>query len=92
MTTGLHRYVQHPFYIHFLLLPVGLFLLTLNYLSLLVLVSYTTLWGPKSVIGWAREEEADLRRRYGADHQAYAARTGRFVPRLRPSRRRADYR
>jgi protein-S-isoprenylcysteine O-methyltransferase Ste14 len=49
ITTGLHRHVQHPFYVHFALLPVGLFLLTLNYLALLVLVSYTTLWGPKLI-------------------------------------------
>ena len=81
MTTGLHRYVRHPFYIQ--LLPVGLFLLTLNYLAVLVFISYNTLWGPKFITAWAREEEAEMRRRYGADHEAYAARTGRFLPRLR---------
>jgi protein-S-isoprenylcysteine O-methyltransferase Ste14 len=85
MTTGLHRYVQHPFYLQFLLLPVGLFLLTLNYLSVLVFISYNTLWGPKFIATWAREEEAEMRRRYGADHEAYVARTGRFFPRLRRS-------
>jgi protein-S-isoprenylcysteine O-methyltransferase Ste14 len=86
ITTGLHRYIQHPFYIHFLLLPVGLFLLTLNYLALLVLISYTTLWGPKLLTSWIREEEVELRRRFGADYEAYAARTGRYFPRLRRSR------
>jgi protein-S-isoprenylcysteine O-methyltransferase Ste14 len=85
MTTGLHRYVQHPFYLQFLLLPVGLFLLTLNYLSVLVFISYNTLWGPKFIATWAREEEAEMRRRYGADHEAYVERTGRFFPRLRRS-------
>ncbi len=83
MTTGLHRYVQHPFYIQFLLLPVGLFLLTLNYLAVLVFISYNSLWGPKFITTWAREEEAEMRRRHGADYDAYAARTGRFFPRLR---------
>jgi len=83
MTTGLHRYVRHPFYLQFLLLPVGLFLLTLNYLAVLVLISYNTLWGPKFITTWAREEEAEMRGRYGADYDAYAARTGRFFPRLR---------
>lgn len=83
MTTGMHRYVRHPFYLQFLLLPVGLFLLTLNYLAVLVLISYNTLWGPKFITTWAREEEAEMRRRHGADYEAYVARTGRFLPRLR---------
>lgn len=85
MTTGLHRYVRHPFYLQFLLLPVGLFLLTLNYLAALVLISYDTLWGPKFITTWAREEEAEMRRRHGTDYDAYVARTGRFFPRIRRS-------
>ena len=85
ITTGVHRYVQHPFYVHFALLPVGLSLLTLNYLALLVLVSYTTLWGPKLITTWIREEEVELRRLFGADYESYAARTGKFFPRFRRS-------
>jgi protein-S-isoprenylcysteine O-methyltransferase Ste14 len=83
MTTGLHRYVRHPFYIHFFLLPIGLFLLTLNYLALLVLVSYTMLWRPKPLTRWMREEEEDLRRRFGAEAEEYFQRTGRIFPRIR---------
>jgi protein-S-isoprenylcysteine O-methyltransferase Ste14 len=83
MTTGAHRYVRHPFYIHFLVLPIGLFLLTLNYLALLVLAAYTTLWQPTTVVGWMRLEEDDLRRRYGDEAEAYLSRTGRVLPRLR---------
>ena len=83
MTTGLHRYVRHPFYIQFLLLPVGLFLLTLNYLSVLAFISYNTLWGPRFITREADEEEAEMRRRHGADYDAYVGRTGRFLPRLR---------
>jgi protein-S-isoprenylcysteine O-methyltransferase Ste14 len=83
MTTGAHRYVRHPFYIHFVLLPIGLFLLTLNFLALLVLAAYTTLWQPMTVVGWMRQEEDDLRRRYGDDAEAYLSRTGRVFPRLR---------
>ena len=85
MTTGLHRYVRHPFYLQFLLLPVGLFLLTLNYLAVLVFISYNSLWGPRFITREADEEEAEMRRRHGADYEAYAARTGRFFPRLRRS-------
>jgi protein-S-isoprenylcysteine O-methyltransferase Ste14 len=83
MTTGAHRYVRHPFYIHFIVLPIGLFLLTLNALALLVLAAYTTLWQPMTVVGWMRREEEDLRRRYGDEAEAYLSRTGRVFPRLR---------
>jgi protein-S-isoprenylcysteine O-methyltransferase Ste14 len=83
MTTGLHRHVRHPFYIHFFALPVGLFLLTLNYLALLVLAAYTMLWQPTTVVGWMRQEEEDLRRRYGDEAEQYFSRTGRVFPRLR---------
>ena len=83
MTTGVHRYVRHPFYVHFVLIPVGSFLVSLNYLALLLLVAYTMQWEPKLLTSWMREEEEDLRRRYGAECKAYLARTGRVLPRLR---------
>ena len=83
MTTGAHRYVRHPFYIHFLVLPIGLCLLTLNYLALLVLAAYTTLWQPTTIVAWMRLEEDGLRRRYGDEAEAYLSRTGRVFPRLR---------
>jgi protein-S-isoprenylcysteine O-methyltransferase Ste14 len=85
MTTGVHRYVRHPFYLGFFLLPIGLFLVTLNYLSLLVLAAYTMLWQPRPVTWWMKEEDEDLRRRFGAEADAYIARTGRIFPRLRRS-------
>jgi protein-S-isoprenylcysteine O-methyltransferase Ste14 len=83
MTTGLHRYIRHPFYIHFFLLPAGSFLLSLNYLALLLFIPYTMLWEPRPLTSWMREEEEDLRRRYGAEAEAYLQRTGRVFPRLR---------
>ena len=83
MTTGFHRYIRHPFYIHFYLLPLSSFLISLNYLALLLFVPYTMLWEPKPLTAWMREEEDDLRRRYGEAGEAYLRRTGRFIPRLR---------
>lgn len=85
MTTGVHRYVRHPFYLGFFLLPIGLLLVTLNYLSLLVLAAYTMLWMPRPVTWWMKQEDEDLRRRFGAEAEAYIARTGRVFPRLRRS-------
>ncbi|HEX5936674.1 MAG TPA: isoprenylcysteine carboxylmethyltransferase family protein [Actinomycetota bacterium] len=83
MTTGVHRYVRHPFYVHFVLLPVGLFLISLNYLALLVLVSYGMLWEPTPVTSWMRGDERFLLEHYGSEAEKYFARTGRVLPRLR---------
>jgi protein-S-isoprenylcysteine O-methyltransferase Ste14 len=83
MTTGFHRYIRHPFYIHFYLLPLSSLLISLNYIALLLFVPYTMLWEPKPLTAWMREEEEDLRRRHGAEGEAYLRRTGRFLPRLR---------
>lgn|SRR5918994_899777 len=85
MASGAHRHIRHPFYIQFYLLPLGSFLVSLNYLALLLLIPYTMLWGPKPMTAWMREEEEDLRRRYGAEGEAYLRRTGRLFPRLRRS-------
>jgi protein-S-isoprenylcysteine O-methyltransferase Ste14 len=82
ITDGLHRYVRHPFYVHFVLLPVGLFLLTLNVLALLVLVFYTEFDEPVLLTREVRREESELQRRFGAEYAAYADRTGRFLPRV----------
>ena len=82
MTTGLHRYIRHPFYVHFVLIPMGSFLVSLNYLTLFLLVAYTMQWEPKFITSWMREEEEDLRRRYGAEAEAYLRRTGRVFLRL----------
>jgi protein-S-isoprenylcysteine O-methyltransferase Ste14 len=83
MTTGVHWYVCHPFYIHFVLIPVSSFLVSLNYLALLLLPAYTMQWEPKLLTSSMRKEEENLRRRYGAEGEAYLARTGRVLPRLR---------
>lgn len=83
LTTGAHRNVRHPFYLHFVLLPVGLFLLTLNYLSISLLVLFSEIWEPKLLTTEIDEEEAELRRRFGRSYEEYANRTGKFFPRLR---------
>jgi protein-S-isoprenylcysteine O-methyltransferase Ste14 len=83
LTTGAHRYVRHPFYLHFVLLPVGLCLLTLNYLSISLLVLFSEIWEPKLLTTEIDEEEAELRRRFGRSYEEYANRTGKLFPRLR---------
>ena len=62
---------------------MGSFLVSLNYLALLLLIAYTMQWEPKLLTSWMREEEEDLVRHHGAAGEAYLARTGRVLPRLR---------
>jgi protein-S-isoprenylcysteine O-methyltransferase Ste14 len=62
---------------------VGSFLLSLNYLTILLFVAYTMMWEPRSVTSGMREEEEELRRRYGGEGEAYLERTGGLFPRLR---------
>lgn len=83
ITSGLHARVRHPFYLHFVLVPVGLLLLTLNVLLFFVVLFYNTLDGPRSPLAIMKEEEATLLERYGEAYAAYMERTGRFLPRLR---------
>ncbi|MBI4415457.1 MAG: isoprenylcysteine carboxylmethyltransferase family protein, partial [Euryarchaeota archaeon] len=99
ITTGIYAYVRHPLYLAFVLFPLGLVLLTLNYLTLLLALSF---WfftdgdleacgrrGKLTFLPTAIEcEEEGLRRRYGEEYERYASRTGTLVPRLgRPQKR-----
>lgn len=80
---GIYAHVRHPFYLHFFLLPIGLVLLTLNALTLAILVAYLTMWGPTLPTTWMRQEEKELLQRYGQAYADYMARTGQLLPRLR---------
>ena len=76
-TTGPYAAVRHPQYLGFLLIMAGFLLqwptlLTLAMFPLLTL-AYTRL---------ARAEEREVRAEFGADYDAYAAHTPRFLPRL----------
>ena len=76
-TTGPYGTIRHPQYVGFLLIMAGLLLqwptlLTLAMFPVLAL-AYTRL---------ARAEERDVRAEFGADYDAYAAATPRFIPHL----------
>ena len=75
--TGPYAHVRHPMYTGYLFAFAGLFPLTLNLLALLSLLAIP------AQIAMARREEAGLAATYGAAYRAYAARTGRFLPRTR---------
>ncbi len=76
-TTGLYRFSRHPIYTGVLAIVVGIVIRSANLLIAAVGVVAFVFFAAK-----ARWEEDRLRERYD-DYDAYAATTGRFLPRLR---------
>lgn len=76
-TTGPYALVRHPMYTGYFFTFASLFPLTLNLFALLPLLVVP------AQIAVARRKEAALEARYGTAYRAYAARTGRFWPRMR---------
>jgi len=79
VTTGPYQFVRHPSYVAFPLATIALFLLSANWLLgvLGFLVTATV------SLSRAPIEETQLAERFGDRYRTYAARTGRFFPRLR---------
>jgi protein-S-isoprenylcysteine O-methyltransferase Ste14 len=85
VVVGPYRYVRNPMYVA----------------GLLVLLGQATLYGAVSLLWYAAGfalathlfvvgyEERTLRRRFGADYDAYRAAVGRWIPRLRPYQQHA---
>ncbi len=93
MTTGLYAYIRHPYYLSFILIPVGFLLLTLNYLSLFYFLAFTVGTNPDEecdregkftfITTEARCSEEGLKKIYGIAYEEYMEKTGRFLPKLR---------
>lgn len=75
VTTGLYRYIRHPFYSSLLFLAWGIFLKHLSWVGcLLVIVTAVLLFIT------ARREEAENTDYFGEPYRAYMKRTKMFVP------------
>ena len=77
-TSGPYARIRHPQYVAFVLIMLGFLL---QWPTLLTLVMF-----PILLVMYARlaiTEEAEMRTRFGAEFEAYAARTPRFLPSLR---------
>jgi protein-S-isoprenylcysteine O-methyltransferase Ste14 len=78
VVAGPYRYVQHPMYTCFLLMFAGFMLMTANCflggVGFVVVLIVMLLRTPR--------EERMLAETFGEDYLQYAARTGRFLPRL----------
>jgi protein-S-isoprenylcysteine O-methyltransferase Ste14 len=80
VTRGPYRYVRHPVYASFIAIALGTTLVFRSYvlLALSVVATVTSLW-------WADAEEKLLASPdgFGDAYRAYAANTGRFLPKLK---------
>jgi protein-S-isoprenylcysteine O-methyltransferase Ste14 len=77
VTTGPYAWVRHPFYVTAALLMAAATLLAANWLIGLLSVIVLALLAIRTP-----KEEAMLMERFGDAYRAYAARTGRFWPRM----------
>jgi protein-S-isoprenylcysteine O-methyltransferase Ste14 len=78
VTTGPYRWIRHPLYSGWAALLAGYSLLTANWFVALVWLAALT-----AVVRRTPSEEAHLLQQFGEAYRDYAARTGRFLPRLR---------
>jgi len=79
-TSGPYSRIRHPQYVAFVLILLGFLLQWPTLLTLLMFPILLVMYGRL-----ARTEEAEIRAQFGADFDAYAARTPRFIPLLRRS-------
>ncbi len=76
-TTGPYTTIRHPQYVGFLLIMAGFLLQSPTLLTLAMFPVLALAYGRL-----ARSEEREIRAEFGADYDAYAARTPRFIPHL----------
>jgi protein-S-isoprenylcysteine O-methyltransferase Ste14 len=79
-TSGPYAFTRNPLYFGSALLAVGLLIAALSELAAFLVIIYFAVVYPAVM----RKEEAELRARYGAAFDAYAARVPLFWPRLTP--------
>ena len=73
--TGPYARIRHPQYVAFVLILLGFLLHWPTLLTLVMFPILLVMYGRLAIT-----EEAEMRKRFGADFEAYAARTPRFLP------------
>ncbi|MBY0438850.1 MAG: isoprenylcysteine carboxylmethyltransferase family protein [Burkholderiales bacterium] len=74
-TTGPYARIRHPQYVAFVLILLGFLLQWPTVLTLAMFPILLVMYGRLAIT-----EEAEMRKRFGARFEAYAARTPRFLP------------
>ena len=77
-TVGPYARIRHPQYVAFVMILLGFLLQWPTLLTLVMFPILVAMYGRLAIT-----EEAEMRQRFGAAFDAYAARTPRFVPALR---------
>ena len=80
-TTGAYARIRHPQYLAFVLILFGFLLQWPTLLTLLMFPILLLMYGRLAIT-----EEAQMRKQFGAEFEAYAARTPRFFPKSRAAR------
>jgi protein-S-isoprenylcysteine O-methyltransferase Ste14 len=75
VTSGVYRYIRHPFYGSLLFLTWGIFFKNMSWIGVILLISITIL-----LIITARKEEAENITFFGGEYQEYMKRTKMFIP------------
>lgn len=78
VTSGPYQWVRHPMYTSFFAIILAFALLSANWLIAVVFVGGVTL----VMVSRVRKEETVMCSRFGAAYDAWAARTGRFLPKV----------
>ena len=73
--TGPYARIRHPQYVAFVLILLGFLLQWPTLLTLVMFPILLVMYGRLAI-----NEEAEMRKRFGAEFEAYAARTPRFLP------------
>ena len=81
--TGPYARIRHPQYVAFVLVLLGFLLQWPTLLTLVMFPILLVMYGRLAIT-----EEAEMRKRFGADFEAYAARTPRFLPSWRVGTKR----
>lgn len=76
-TAGLYARIRHPQYVAFVFIMVGFLLQWPTLLTVLMFPVLVAMY-----VRLARIEEREMRERFGAEYDAYAARTPAFLPRF----------
>ena len=77
-TSGIYARIRHPQYVAFVLITFGF---PLQWPTILTVAMFPVLVAMYRHL--AAREEADMRAEFGNEYERYAARTPRFIPRLR---------
>jgi len=80
-TTGIYARMRHPQYVGFVLIMLGFLL---QWPTILTVAMFPVLLA--MYLKLAVSEERDMLSRFGSDYARYAARTPRFIPKLRMAR------